>query len=38
MGPRPSLVAKANASDIDFNRLNPDLYYSEPRAGKYAAR
>lgn len=23
---RPSLVVKANVSDIDFNRLIPDLY------------
>lgn len=35
---RPSLVVKANVSDIDFNRLNPDLYYIEPRASEYAAQ
>lgn len=33
---RPSLVVKGNVSDIDFNRLIPDLYYTEPRASAYA--
>lgn len=32
---RPSLVVKANVSDIDFNRLIPDLYDIEPRASEY---
>jgi len=36
---RPSLVVKANVSEtIDFNRLIPDLYYTEPRASEYAVQ
>lgn len=38
MGQRPSLDVKGNVSDTDFNRLIPDLYYTEPRASEYTAQ
>lgn len=35
---RSSLVVKANVSDINFNRLIPNLYYPEPRANEHAVQ